>query len=353
VIACLLANQRVVPWLQRQFLPIALILAYMALWVPFARNNYFAYAVFKSTLQTWLFAIAFASFVNTTARLSRAMQIWVLIMAFQALWGITHGGHGNGNFAYDENEFALLMNVAIPFAVFGARAQKSQLWKWLFRCVAALCVCGVVASNSRGGLVGLVAVTAFAVLTSPHGARMLLATLVAAGLFVAIAPAAYWNEMRTIFDPDDTTRVGRQRHWRHGAEMWKANPILGVGQGNYPWNVHFYEKFDHTTQSQGGRASHSLYFTLLPELGLVGVALYAALLCFCVADLWHVIAPAGAAPGLRLDGYARAILAAFIAYLSTGIFLSVLYYPYVYYFAGMTFAIRRIADSTKRMKASA
>ena len=67
--------------------------------------------------------------------------------------------------------------------------------------------------------------------------------------------------------------------------MWKANPVFGVGQGNYNWNVHFYEDLNVTGQSSGGRAAHSLYFTLLPELGLLGVTLYVLILGVTISDL--------------------------------------------------------------------
>ena len=61
------------------------------------------------------------------------------------------------------------------------------------------------------------------------------------------------------------------------------NPVMGVGQGNYPWHVGEIEEemgVQWQTRSLSGRAAHSLYFTLLPELGLIGTLIYFLIVVF-------------------------------------------------------------------------
>ena len=92
------------------------------------------------------------------------------------------------------------------------------------------------------------------------------------------APEKYWEEMESSTS-DQTLTVGtgaeRLYTWGIGWEMFLGNPILGVGQGNFPWNFENYQGGDRfNTRSLAGRAAHSMYFTLLPELGTVGTGLF-------------------------------------------------------------------------------
>ena len=73
--------------------------------------------------------------------------------------------------------------------------------------------------------------------------------------------------------------------WGIGWEMFLANPVFGVGQANFPWTIGEYMGGrTWQTKSLAGRQAHSLYFTLLPELGLVGVMLFGAMIYFNYRD---------------------------------------------------------------------
>ena len=63
-----------------------------------------------------------------------------------------------------------------------------------------------------------------------------------------------------------------------GIEILKDNPFFGVGPNNYPWTsgdyFHLSPFFDEAARFRSGRQAHSLYFTLVPELGFFGIILF-------------------------------------------------------------------------------
>src|SRR4051812_415288 len=57
------------------------------------------------------------AFVRTVERLKWFLQLFVVSNTFIAVWAITHAGTGPGGFISDENDCALVLNVALPFAI--------------------------------------------------------------------------------------------------------------------------------------------------------------------------------------------------------------------------------------------
>src|SRR5262249_2025727 len=143
---------------------------------------------------------------------------------------------------------------------------------------------------------------------------------------------------------DETIQHGtgedRLYMWGIGFEMFLHNPIIGVGQGNFPWTFHEYEAGrTRDTKSRAGRQAHSLYFTLLAELGLAGVIIFGALLWRNFKDAGFIertVKNFGKRQGNEFGGendrtflvnLARAFEGSFVGYFVAGIFISTLWYP--------------------------
>jgi O-antigen ligase len=332
----------------------AAIVALMACWVPFARNNYAAFVVLQTSAQQLLFLFCVATFVDTPTRLRRFMTSWVVVLVYQAGYGIAHGGVGEG-FMHDENDFSLVMNMALPFAVLDFGSRRGFVPRAVGWIAASVFLAAVVVSMSRGGFVGLVAVTGTMVLFGKR--RALMAALIACAALASFQfiPTEYWDEMRTISEQEeDATAQERFYHWRVARRVWMDHPIVGVGQGNINWSFGHYQQMGEYKVSLAGRAVHSFYFTLLPELGLVGVFLYAWLLWSTLRSLLYLIRSSGRDPSkAEYGGYARAIVCAFAAFLACGVFITVTYYPHIPYLVAMTVASRVVHDRLVRREAHA
>jgi O-antigen ligase len=306
---------------------------------------------------------------NWTTTLS-FFKAWVVIHLLIALFALKNGGVGNGDFLADENDLALGVAMGMPFAYFLGKSEKfSKNWKLIFRIAFFLLGAAVIATRSRGGFLGLSSVVFIIWWFSQKRIRNLLIGVVVVvflgTVIIQLAPAGYVDRMNTMSDPKNATRVERLRSWEIGYIMWKHNPIFGVGAGQYKWNTVAYERMtsywvsDNLTKTLAGREAHSLYFSLLADLGIVGAALYALLVWGILRTLTKIIRAGMSGPKLKRDSkkndtseiinveyqpegvlLAKALIGSTLAFLVSGAFISVVYYPHLWLIAGFVVVLK-------------
>jgi O-antigen ligase len=325
--------------------------------VVFAVNQFWVFQNAK-ILALYLVAATLPSttFLANDRALLKFFNVWLVMHVVLAVMSIDEGGKGSGSFLADENDWALALNMAIPYAFFLSQAPgNSRRAKVLYLTAAGILLLAVVVTGSRGGFVGLVATVAGLLYFSRHRIRNLL-VISAFGLIVAAfwLPKDYVDDMKTITDTEESTAAERLYSWRRSMEMFYDYPILGVGAGNWGWRVNEYELKRPAWETRdrrllGGRVAHSLYFTLIPEFGLAGIIVYAAILVLLSRKLFALArapdhpAPIAAAPSAHLALLAKAMLVSLLAFLSSGAFLSVLYYPHLWYLIGFALALHYAA----------
>jgi O-antigen ligase len=342
------------------------LLVVMVLWVPFANNNFHAFMTFKDMTLCFFFYLGIVAFVNSTTRMHKVILMWLAVHTVLAINGILHHGQGVGGWMGDENDFGMEMNVAIPVAFFMYQGATGKGSKFLYLALSGLFVMALVSTGSRGGFLGLLAVGAYCWFYSPRKIMSMIVGLCLAGLVLIAAPQEYWDRIATITD-DNTMETGtagqRMFTWGIGWDMFLANPILGVGQGNFPWtSAEYLGGRTWQTKSLSGRQAHSLYFTLLPELGIVGVLIFGSMVYFNfkdtrVKDLFRRPQYDRAKKWgrendpevLRAILFGNAILGGMIGYLVTSTFISTLYYPTFWIMMALAVALR---NTTKRHAAN-
>jgi O-antigen ligase len=178
---------------------------------------------------------------------------------------------------------------------------------------------------------------------------------------VLFAPQTYWDEIASSTDDETMGEEGtggaRLYTWGIGMKMFYANPIIGIGQANFPWTFDIYEaneKFH--DRSFAGRAAHSAWVTLIAELGLAGITIVGGMLFQCYRDLAFVrrtLTP------LRMKGnhgqfikdgedvcvyLARAMEGSLIGFIISSVFISTLWYPSMWIMIGLVVALRNISE---------
>ncbi|MBX3340238.1 MAG: O-antigen ligase family protein [Nitrospira sp.] len=348
------------------------LLAFMALWVPFANNNFWALMTLKEMTLYFFFYLGIVTFVNTTSKMQKLIFMWLGVHAVLGINGILHHGQGVGGWLGDENDFGMEMNVAVPVAFFMYQAATNQRGKLLYMVLLGLFVMTVVSTSSRGAFLGLLALGTYCWLYSPRKIMSLILGICLVGLVLVAAPQEYWDRISSITD-DSTMETGtagqRMFTWGIGWEIFTANPIFGVGQGNFPWTIGEYMGGrTWQTKSLAGRQAHSLYFTLLPELGLVGVIIFGSMIYLNYRDT-RVSQFLPAVPrnvGQRTDKaplkddqvmrailFGNAILGGMIGYLATSAFISTLYYPTFWIMMGLAVALRNSTQTYAASQANA
>jgi O-antigen ligase len=314
-------------------------LALMAVQVPLAANNYRALIGLKYMLITFLVYLGIVIAVDSLPKIRTFITLWLGVHVLLAIHGIAARGRGVGGFIGDENDVAMTINMIVPFSFFLAQKEPKRAKRLLYIGLTALFVLANIFTFSRGGFVGLLAVSLCCWLRSPNKLRSAV-VIVALGLLVSLyAREGYWERIQSSWEEGVSAGTGEDRlyMWRFGWKMFLDNPIIGVGQDNFPARFAEYEGderlYGHT---RTWRAAHSLYFTLLPELGLVGAIIFFGM----VYRNWKDVA--AIRQSIRLRPYAHALEASLIGFLVSSVFISTLYYPNFWVTMGFVVALRRI-----------
>lgn len=353
-------NKRLSP----QLLCFFLLLAGIAAMGPFARNSFSVFTGFQTmAVELLCICLPLMCFVDSLRKMRIFLGAWIVVLSYLAVFGLAHGGTGPGGHIGDENDLALALNMAIPVAfafMWSARTTRVRLAS----AVAFVLMVGTVCVTfSRGGFLGLAAVLPYCFLVMTRRKILSAAFLLVAVLALFAAPQSYRDRLNTIVGEAQGTEGGtgelRREFWAIARRMYYANPVLGVGINNFQWNADQYqseEQRERLGRDLAGTVAHSVYFTVLAELGSWGGLLYLLLVWYTLRDTGRVLRAArqpnlpdsAADPTLRADLnavrlYAHSIRAALIGFLVSGAFLSVLTYPHFWLLVALGAALH---DST-------
>jgi len=224
--------------------------------------------------------------VNTLTSPKRIEQFtWVIVIAsayiagrtvLDYLRGINLVENGRvrgavGGMFKNPNDLALNMVAVLPLAgVFIIRRISP-----FRRCVAALgailMLVAVVASQSRGGTLGLVAM---ALVLSANIVKRRPGAVFAAALVAMLAlpllPSSYWQRIASITDKnlDQTgSREARSRLLRESFDAFVAHPLTGVGAGQF-------KNYNPDGRDEAWRESHNVVMQVAAELGISGLMIF-------------------------------------------------------------------------------
>lgn len=358
-----------------QFPYFLLLLSAIAVMGPFAVNSYSIWWGFRGmVVQLLCISMPLILFTSSLRRAFAFTSAFLAVLVYAAIYGITHGGVGPGGHIGDENDLALALSMALPFAFVGALF-KASIWQRLtsLACVVLL-LSATMVTFSRGGFLALavVLIYCFSLLLRKKKliGFLLLCILVLAGMLYA--PPGYWDEIATIskdaYDTQQGTGALRREFWIVARNMFYHNPILGVGLNNFTWNVSMYqtsEQLQRAGRSYAGATAHSLYFIVLAELGISGFLLFSLILYQAYKDTGIVLrqasgqqdrkqTPAHVHTDLQAQihfqqlslaaSYAHAIRASLLGYLTGGAFLSVFVYPHIWLIVALAAGLRKATE---------
>jgi len=357
-----------------------ILLCLIAVMGPFAVNNYSIFWGFVDmAVELLCICIPIIHFVNSMRKLSILINGLLAVYVYVAIYGLMHSGMGPGGHIGDENDLALALNMVIPYAFVSIFLTKSNSRKALFIGVFALLVFGVIGTFSRGGFLGLLPVLLYcSVLTPRKALALVLVLFVSLGVWI-FSPDKYWTEMGTIVEEADNPELGtgglRRQYWAMAMRMFYENPIFGVGLENYNHNIDIYEPEDQylrVGRSFHGMSAHSLYFTLLAELGVSGALIFGAIIWFNTKDTkaiikasysnrerlksprkretrhnsWENTIPTAHEARLadlnKARFYAHAMRASLLGYLTSAAFISVFTYPHFWLLTAMIVALKEV-----------
>jgi len=259
----------------------------------------------------------------------------------------------SGNFLGDGNDFALSVNIVIPFCLFLMLESKGVTKKLFFGGILAVLIFAVVATQSRGGLLALTSVGLYYWLKSDRKILGIAGIAIVVLFVFAVAPPQFFNRMETLTQTGDEmegSAQGRLLAWGAGVRMAMDHPLLGVGPGHYP------VKYGAEYKPEGfglneipWQTAHSSYFLLLGELGIPGSIFLIGIIVFNLMAGERTLREMKA----RKDesnvverNLVIALNASLIAFAVGGAFISAAYYPHIYLLAGLLECGRAVCNKS-------
>ena len=195
---------------ERQTVLFLVLLAFMVLFVPFARNNHDAFHRTKAMFMTFVCYLSVITFADSLERIRRLMRFWLGIHLSLAILGIMKGGVGIGGWLEDENDFCMELNVAIPFAFFLSTAAPTIKAQAYYIVSLGVYILANMATLSRGGFIGLASVGTYCWLRSSRKAISAMLVVAVVLLMYGLAPEKYWKEVASITDTEETNTGDRK-----------------------------------------------------------------------------------------------------------------------------------------------
>jgi probable O-glycosylation ligase (exosortase A-associated) len=211
--------------------------------------------------ERWLVALAWV-----LAASIGYLAIWANQQYFFSGWYTVHGPGRPGSTYYDENDFAMVVLMAIPFL--WALLWSSRSWILKAACAATgiLCAHAIMVTFSRGGFLGMAATGAVLLARMRNrGLAVLIGTLGICG-FVLVTGPRYVQRIVSIGDyEEDKSATGRLDSWSTGFKMMMSSPLTGIGFKRY---VDAYPDF-----AKGfAREAHNSWVQLGAECGALAMA---------------------------------------------------------------------------------
>ncbi|MDG9672233.1 O-antigen ligase family protein [Hahella sp. CR1] len=185
-------------------------------------------------------------------------------------------GRDIGSMIGDPNDLALVLTFPLSFAASMVLTRGQTRWPTLLGLLAyGVIVWAILCTQSRGGLLGITAVTGVLVWRRVQN-KMLVMMLGGMALTVLVAAAGISDRASggAAEDGIDESAMGRIYAWQAAFNMALAHPFTGVGIDNFYSNYYFYSPH----WDGKNHAVHSTWFQVLAETGFVGISFFIVLL---------------------------------------------------------------------------
>lgn len=310
-----------------------LLLVWMTLSIGWAEDPEVARGeLLRYALSLALLPIVYSA-VQRREHVTAVLGVYVGGAVLAALYAIAErdpeGGIGRAaGLAGTANELASLVVTALIICgglLLGLR--RAPVVRALLVFAAAVFVAALVLSLSRGGLVALGAAMVAAVVVGGRRRVGTAAIVAVVGLSVvgyfAVGVSEEARERVTTLG----SGTGRTDIWTVGWRMVEAEPLRGVGVGNFQTSsIHYLLEPGAIIRDDfivdRPQVAHNAYLHLLAETGVVGLALFAGLLLAGALAAWRAAVLFARRGDVQMEGCARAVLVALIAVFVADIFVS-------------------------------
>jgi O-antigen ligase len=184
------------------------------------------------------------------------------------------------------NDYSGFLTVVFFVAFYGL-PERFRLARYV---LAAVILFGLLAAQSRAGVVALIMTPLLTLFIPALRARYARRTMFALGLaaltfmgvvYVAPAMGEVLSERYATLSQlqSEDTWTGRWDIWLGAFRIISAHPLLGIGAGNFPYESPAYSAEAALLAANGrGAAAHNMFLSVWSELGPIGLTLFVGVL---------------------------------------------------------------------------
>ncbi len=273
--------------------------------------------------------------------------IWAYLFGVGLLACISVVASGMHRFSitetYDPNDLALLAVVVFPFAFWRIKLFNG-VRKITSIAMCLLIIFMIVATQSRGGFVGFLAVIMVIIFQARHIKKGYLKSVVL--VFILIGSVViykggtpYLDRILTIKDFETdynvTSEGGRINVWKRALNMLVSNPLLGVGISEFATA----EGMSHADSGGKWSAAHNSFLQVGAELGFPGLIAFCYIIWSSIKRCRSVVLSYGDTGSHSFDFIiSSSIVGSWIGFVVAGSFLSKAYSGEFFFLLGLSCA---------------
>ncbi|MDH3457047.1 MAG: O-antigen ligase family protein [Gemmatimonadota bacterium] len=300
--------------------------------VPLSISFGTSFAGFQTVAKLTVMYIVTVNVATTRTRVYWLLIVLVILMAVYPgigaikfyLAGTTKAvGRANWRGLFgNANMVAMAMLMHLPFAVAFFVTSKRTQWKLFWAIIGVILVAATVLTKSRAGFLAMVVLAVSGLVLSKRKLYIFGATALAVLVISVAAPPDFKERIATTFvsgeGQDQSIRM-RREYWAIAVDIALDHPLIGVGIDNY-------ERANAQRMPSwmaGGlryQDTHSTFLNVWAEIGTPGAVVFFAAIVLLLLESRRALHRA--LPGDPFANYARAGTAAFIVFVTMGVFNS-------------------------------
>jgi probable O-glycosylation ligase (exosortase A-associated) len=327
-----------------------LFIVWMGITTAFAFYPEAAWLQYQKVLKIQLMSFVIILLVTSEERLR--VLIWTIVLSigyygvkggvFTLMTGGVHRIWGpEGTFIGGNNEIALALLMVLPLMYYLRSTSSSRLVRHGLLGAMVLCALSVAGSQSRGALLGGVAMVVFLWIKSKHKVLTGLALLVVLPALILFMPQQWHDRMNTIENYElDSSATQRIQTWKMALNLANHNV---PGGGFELWTEQTYRRY--STDPPQSHDGHSIYFKVLGEHGWMGLSLF-LLIGFLTWRAGSTIVRDTRidAAGGHLGDFARMVHVSIATFAVAGAFLGLSYFDLYWNLVAMVVAAHSLVQ---------
>ncbi len=311
----------------------------------------------RFVLDALLFPIVFGA-IRRREHFQWIVAAFVIGAVMSAVIGLLQSGGARlaGGIGDPDGEAALLAAALMLDVGLIATLPRDSAAKTLAVIGALIMGLGLLDTGSRGGFVALAAVLVAAVLLGGRwrgraaGLLLIVAIVTPVYLFV-LAPSAAVQHLSS------SSSSGRTDLWKVGLKMFEANPVAGVGSGNFTVaSIHYVQQAGDITRADlivdVPHAAHNTYLEIIDELGVPGFLMFLTIVIGSISAALRAARIYERRGDTSFELMSRGVALAVIALLTADFFITNEYEHLLWLLLALPPALLAVARSETRVRAS-